>query len=351
VKLFVEHAELPYTEDFWALAHIDSIRSTVDTLSVDTAGVPTMEAVLALYDHVPGFPAQVIKGVARSGIPNAVSAAVGELKLAGSDVYVVVGGKWDINAVAFDDTTYVAASGDGGWVAVGEGGAAPVGRVFTYRAAREDTTVLSASSSVEDLLENASEEVRGIGLNHDGSLGVVRGKFYAYFISPEDLRLQGITEIPLATAGAGAALHPLHANYRSLVNGTGQYRPDTQIAFVGSGERTIDIIDTWRFTRIGRIHLRDIISGPLRAVLPFPEDNAGSTCATIPVTDRAGTALGDAVRIYHGENFLAPIGPDGEGITEDRCVVVKLFGISSAGGVVVINVRKSDILREHPRRQ
>ncbi len=176
---------------------------------------------------------------------------------------------------------------------------------------------------------------------------MVRGRDAAYFITPEDLLLQCGTRIEAATLGSGAALHPLHAN-GSTVSRRGEYRPDTHLAFVASGTRTVDIIDTWRFKRIGRIYIRDVVTGPLRAVLPFPGDNAGYTCSTIPVTDKRGTYIGRAVQIYNNQDFNDPIAPDG--ITEDRCVVMKLFAPTSGGGVVVIDVRKADVLREHPAR-
>ena len=166
--------------------------------------------------------------------------------------------------------------------------------MLTYGAEPLEVTSLSSWVQVSDLLTNPSEEVRGLGLNYDGTLGVVRGQFAAYFMSPPDLRLQGLTEIPMATVGAGATLHPLHANARTLENLGGEYRPDTHLAFVASGEHTIDIIDTQRFTRIGRVYIRDIVNGPLRAVLPYPGngvvpgDNADFQCATIPVTDKRG---------------------------------------------------------------
>ena len=128
----------------------------------------------------------------------------------------------------------------------------------------------------------------------------------------------------------------------------GVYQPDTHLAFVGSGERTVDIIDTQRFTRVGRLYLRDIVTGPLRAVLPFPEDNVGYTCSTIPVQNRSAVPIGEAVQLYEGRDFSSPIAADG--VSEDRCVVMKLFATTSGGGVVVVNVRKRDILREHPGR-
>jgi hypothetical protein len=144
-------------------------------------------------------------------------------------------------------------------------------------------------------------------------------------------------------------MHPLHANAKSLDNPNGDYRPDTHMAFAGTGEHTIDILDTFHFYRQGRLFIRDVIQGPLRAVLPFPEDNAGLTCATIPVTDQAGNAIGNAIQIFENNDFERPIPPDG--ITDDRCIVVKLFGVTSSGGVVVVDVRTADILRDHPARK
>ncbi|MBT3327512.1 MAG: hypothetical protein HN396_14855 [Gemmatimonadales bacterium] len=61
--------------------------------------------------------------------------------------------------------------------------------------------------------------------------------------------------------------------------------------------------------------------------------------------------VGEAIEIFQNGNFADPWPIDGgAGGTEDRCVVLKLYGTTEATGVVVINVRKSDILREHPTR-
>ena len=90
-------------------------------------------------------------------------------------------------------------------------------------------------------------------------------------------------------------MHPLHANAKSLTNYVGLYRPDTHMAFVGTGERTIDIIDTFHFFRSGRLFIRDVVQGPLRAVLPFPEDNTNLQCVSVPVTDQIGVVIGNAV--------------------------------------------------------
>ena len=344
VKLFVEHGLTDQADRNWALAHIDSIGTTVDT--IDVGGTPTPVAQLTLFDHVPGFPSQVITGGA--GFAETPADAWAELSAKGSDAYIVPGAKWNISTVGFSDTTYVDASGDGGWVAIGEGATQELGRVLMYEAKPNEVTALSGIIPVSDFLTNASEEVRGVGVNYDGTLVGARGDF-AYFFDTQ-LRPFGQGNIPNAGQAQGIAFHPLHANFRTLTNlANGTYIPDVHVAFVGSGNRTIDIIDTQRGgDPIGRVTIKDVITGPLRAILPFPSDNAGRTCSTIPIQDRRGNTIGNAIQLYAGRDFNAPL-PE-NGTTEDGCVVVKLFGTTSSGGVVVIPVTKADILRNHPQR-
>jgi hypothetical protein len=327
VKMFIEHADLLPAPDFVAIGHVDD----VEVIPADSTDQ------VIVYDHRPGFADTAIVGGPSD--PTGASAAA---RTKGSDV-IYGTGRWNVPGVGFRDTTFVTASGDGGWVVFGEGAAEPVGRIIMYEARRDR---ISRVIEVADLFVNASEAVRGLGLNYDGTLGVARGQ-NAYFFTT-DLRLQGVAQLPVG--GAGAVLHPLHANSKSLQNTGGVYRPDTHMAFVGTGERTIDVYDTFHFFRSGRLFIRDIIQGPLRAVLPFPEDNAGLTCATIPVTDQAGRTIGRAVSIFQNGDFDLPFPPSAPTATDDRCIVVKLFGVSNTGGVVVVDVRKADILRDHPAR-
>jgi len=344
VKLFVEHGANTEADDFWAFAHIDSIAAALDTVGVDSLGNAFVVAGLTLFDHLPGFPDLVIQATANTSMFDPVENAWGDLVAQGSDAYVTPGARWNIPSFGFSDVTYVSASGDGGWVIIGEGGTSPTGRVMLYRAAQQDTTDLSTTLRVWDEVINASDVVRGVGLNYDGSLGMARGEA-AYFFDT-NLQLNGTVNI--SGGGVGAALHPLHANQKTLENFGGVYRPDTHLAFAGTGDGAVDIIDTFKFTRIGQITLRDKITGPLRATLPFPGDNAGLTCSTIPVQDLAGQVIGNAVRLYEGENFTQPISPTGS--TNDACVVVNLVGVTESEGVVVVPVRKADILKYHPNR-
>jgi len=354
VKLFIEHGVAPPTDNFWALAHIDSIGTSVTsdttiTINPDSTETVTIvsTAALTFFDHVPGDESQIITGDADTGLLETPTDAWVELVAAGSDAAIREGARWDIESIGFRDTTYVARSGDRAWVLIGEGGLDPVARVLMYSAREDEQVALSGRISVNDLLQNASLPVRGIAVNYDGTQAVARAD-EAYFFD-ERLRLEGQVSIENAAAAQGATFHPLHANQPSGQNPSGVYSPDIHLAFVGGGDGTIEIIDTFGYSQIGRVTIRDVITGPLKAILPFPEDNAGRSCATIPVVDRRGTFIGDAVQIYQGGDFNAPIAPDG--ITEDDCIVVKVFAVSSAGGVVVIPVRKADILRDHPARQ
>ena len=326
IKIFVQHAAMEENADFTGVAHSDLV------FAVQGAGDDSVQ----VQDHTPGDLSTLIVG-----LDGTAALATTQVQGLGSDA-ISRAGKWSVPNLGFHDTTFVSASGDGGWVVFGEGSTDPVGRIIMYEAAQD---AISTTIEVDDLMVNASETVRGIGLNYDGTLGVARGQ-NAYFFTT-DLRLQGVGDLPLG--GAGAVLHPLHANAKSLQNTGGVYRPDTHLAFVGTGDRSIDIIDTFHFFRSGRIFLKDVPSGPLRAVLPFPQDNASFTCAMTTVTDQAGNTIGSAVEVYAGGDFNIPH-PASGGPTEDSCVVVKLVGITDAGGVVVVDVRKSDLLRDHPSR-
>ena len=329
VRLFIQHAAMIDNDAFTGVAHANF------ATAVATAGDDNFR----IDDHLPGD--RSIPLTFTGGDPSAAGAGIQGL---GSDV-AIRPGQWSIPNIGFADTTFVSASGDGRWVVFGEGSVQPVGRIIMYNATLD---AISTAQEVTDLMINASETVRGIGLNYDGTLGVALGTQVATFFS-NDLQKQGITSI--TPGGSGAVLHPLHANAQSVDNPGGFYQPDTHMAFVGSGDGAIEILDTFNPTfPTGRIFIKDIPAGPLRAVLPFPGDNVGLTCATKVVLDQFGTNIGSAVEIFAGGNFANPHPASIPTTTEDACVVVKLIGITDVGGVVVIDVRKSDVLSLHPTR-
>lgn len=322
VAIFFEYAlpdALSPQEDTWSFARVDSIGVGIDP-ETEVSG-------LYICDHPPGFPSQVQCTDPESLFPELLDNAMREL-VPTSDAFAE-SGAWDVDELALTDTTFVAASGDGGWVAFGEGASSPTGRVILWNAGEPSVT---RGVPVSDLVNNASERVFGVDLNDDGSLGAARGS-QAYMFT-NDLRLQGVADLP--SGGAGIAFHPLHHNAADA--NTLFYEPNTHLAFAGTGDGTIDIIDTFHFFRTGRIFIRDVVVGPLRASLPFPEDNAD-----LPAGSCDDVTASGAIRLFDDAN--------GRVINQSnspRCVVLKLYGVTDAGGVVVINVTKNDILRNHP---
>ena len=172
------------------------------TLGHDFVGVANADDVTAIRldlgdlvtvdDHVPGF-----RDMPITGGPDTPADAVDAVVAAGSDA-VAVPGRFSITNIGFTDTTFVGLSGDRRWGVFGEG-SIEIGRVIMYDA---ESDVISGVVPVSDLMTNAAESVRGVGLNYDGTLGVARG-IGAYFFT-RDLRLQGVADLP-GRSGRGAA--------------------------------------------------------------------------------------------------------------------------------------------------
>jgi hypothetical protein len=200
----------------------------------------------------------------------------------------------DEETLGLTDTTYAAASGDGKWITFGEGHRAPFSRAFLLQ---DDGTVLdrytyaSPSLNINDLINNASDQVFGVALDKTGKTLAVHGSetYFAAVANPFTQRLQG--KKTTFSVGAGLAFHP---------NADGTATPQSdRLAFVASNNGTIELVDIayYDFNR-GTIATKNNLTGPIRASLPFPGD--------------------------------------------DPSVVLKLFGISN-GGLVVINVTQADI--------
>ena len=311
VLLFTDHGRTNPSDGWRAITNVDRVFTTTGGVSMQT--------------HQPGArlssPGAVFNSAVYSGLcpADGVCGAFDDLlaqvaaAVPASPMFHPRGfqGRWDIASVGLTDTTFVASSGDGSVVAIGEGATATAGRIFLWRAA--EATITDAIS-VLDLVGNAAERVMGVAMNQDGTMGVGRGMFGIYFFDRE-LRLLGSPAI--SAGGGGVALHPLHS-------GEGLATPvNTAYAFVPVGNHSIEIYNTRNYFRSGRVYVRDTILGPLRSTLPFASDNAGKTCPLV----------GGAVNLS---------------TADDDCVVVKLYGVSTGGGVVVVNVTRADILREAP---
>lgn len=166
----------------------------------------------------------------------------------------------DVRDVGFADTTFVAASTDRRFVAVGEGVRSNA-RVPLFEAVG-DSLVLRGD--VRDLISNAAERVIGLGINRDGTLGVARGE-QAYFFN-QQLRLQGVMESGAPTGGV--ALHPEGGNYPL----GGQ-----RLAFVSGtegGRPYVAVINAFNFCELKRVYTRDPVTGALAVAPRAPGDPA-----------------------------------------------------------------------------
>lgn len=295
-------------EDVLALANIDSLQIMAFTAGSDE---------VRLFTHQPGYPDSVIYNTTwRAQVSDAVNdliaeidavmSARGALEEAPNYYPFFKRGAWIVAALDWSDTTFISASGDRGTIAIGEGPPSGIGsRIMLWDAALNYQ--LSSTVDMADLISNASEQVLGVGLNYNGSLGVARGAEATYFFT-DDLRLQGLYEHP-DQGGAGAVFHPDHDS----PSDGGHVDPDgAGVAFTGTPTRSIDVVNTFHFNLVTELHIRDNIVGPLRAGPPLAADNNGQ-------------------------------GSDCTGIPDRDCVVTKLYGITDAGGVVIVNVRRKDI--------
>lgn len=263
--------------------------------NIDAASVTPAPAnspandVLTLCDHPSGTTAAATCVSNPGGIAATISALQAAVPTTDIDAQVNL----DETSLGLTDTTYAAASGDGQWVAFGEGNRSPYSRAFLLR---DDGSVAgkysyaSPSLNIQDLINNASDQVFGLALDKFGkTLGLHGGEtYFASVTQPFTQRLQG--KYTTFGTGAGIAFHP-------NADGTGT-PADQRLSFVASANGTIEVVDIAYYTGRGQLLTKSNLYGPLRASLPFAGD--------------------------------------------DPSVVLKLFGLS-ANGLVVIDVTAADI--------
>ena len=198
----------------------------------------------------------------------------------------------DIASLGFTDTTFVAASVDGKQLAFGEGHKSPAARVILLHDDGVNPATASSSLYVNDLINNASDQVFGVALDSTGQTLGIHGNetYFASVTDPFQLRLQG--KKSTFAQGTGIAFHP-------GANGTATPQ-DKRLAFVASNNGTIEAVDIayYDFNR-GTLATKYNLYGPLRASRPFPGDPAN--------------------------------------------VVLKLFGLSP-NGLVIIDVTAADLI-------
>jgi hypothetical protein len=264
--------------------------------------------LLTIYDHVYGDTV----GGSCNGIPNTICgtdsvvvAAANKVNAQSGDI--VARNDVDVNKLGLRDTTFVASSGDRSWIGFGEGNTSGgTGRVMMVNdpAGTPAPGFFSPAVTVRDLLENASESVTGLGVDLHGASVAVHGTqaYFAALENPFHLRLAG--KYDTFDRGAGIAYHPSADLRAGFISGSPS--DSTRTAFVASSNGSIEIVDAFNFVSRGSLQIKGTLYGPLRASLPFATDNVG-----IPSTD-------------------------------PRFVVLKLFGLTS-NGLVVINLRAQDI--------
>jgi hypothetical protein len=266
--------------------------ANIDAASVTPASATsTANDALTLCDHASGSTAAMSCVTSTLGILDAINA----LKVAVPQTDLEYGANLDENSIGLSDTTFATSSGDGKWISFGEGNTGSYGRALLLQ---DDGTMpgrytyASPAINVGDLIKNAAEKVFGIALDKTGKTVGIHGSesYFAAVEEPFNLRLQG--KKSTFDKGAGITFHP-------NADGTGTPQAE-RLAFVASANGSIEMIDIayYDFQR-GNLATKYNLYGPLRASLPFPGD--------------------------------------------DPSVVFKLFGVSSAG-LVVIDVTASDIL-------
>jgi hypothetical protein len=260
----------------WVLFNIDSAFITKFTGTIKSD-------ILTVYDHPYGqLTGQLV------GQDSDVVSAVSKLGTT-SDAQLIA--NLDINTLALTDTTFLAESGDHTWVAFGEGNTGGAGRIMMVNdPCCAMPGFFSPGVAVTDLIDNANERVFGVAVDSTGTTLAAHGNesYFAAIQNPFHLRLQG--KYNSFDNGAGIAFHP-------GANGNATVSTD-RLAFAGSQDGHIEIIDIAYFLQRGRLTLKGNLYGPLRASRPFPGDPPGT--------------------------------------------VLKLFGLSS-GGLVVIDLTATDI--------
>ncbi|MGQ0540149.1 MAG: YncE family protein [Gemmatimonadaceae bacterium] len=245
---------------------------------------------LIICEHTPGQ--ELTTSVCRQDVD--VPTLIARLRSAPINGNVEAVKDLDVSSLALPDTNFVAVGGDRRRVAFGEANTKTrAGRVMLVTdpaGTPPSQTQFSAGIEIRDLTNNASDRVFGIAINGNSTNVSVHG--VETFFADSSLRLQG--KFATFSDGAGVAFHPRNINENTA---------DTtaRVAFVASGDKSIQIVDSYSYRLRGRIPIRTNLYGPLRAVVPTAAERAS-----------------------------------------DPSLVVKIFGLTPEG-LVVIDVRSTDI--------
>jgi hypothetical protein len=245
---------------------------------------------IIICDHQPGLNQNTGTCETDKFIPNAVA----RLRDAPTNGNVDAIKDLSVESLALPDTNFVAVGGDRRRVAFGEANtgnrAGRVMLVFDPSGTPAYQEEYSAPIAVTDLTNNASDKVFGLAINKNSTNVAVHGA--ETFYADTALRLQG--KFATFSSGAGVAFHPLNSS-----DNPGDLTE--RVAFVASGDFSIQVVDSYSYRLRGRIPIRQNLYGALRAVEPTPAERSA-----------------------------------------DPTLVVKLFGLTPEG-LVMIDIRRSDI--------
>jgi hypothetical protein len=234
----------------------------VDSLFIDPAPPTSAKSdKLIIYDHPYGSATDTAIVVSDSIPLNAIA----QLVAANSDAEAVFG--LDVGSLALTDTTYAAASGNKTWLAFGEGHKTGAARVIVVADSGGPLpNFFSPLVTINDLTDNASEQVFGIAVDKTGATVAAHGlqSYFSSVSNPFHLRLQG--KYDSFDDGAGIAFHP-------MADGTNSPQ-DQRLAFIGASSGVIEVVDIAYYINRARLQLKSPIYGPLRASLPMPGDPA-----------------------------------------------------------------------------
>lgn len=204
---------------------------------------------------------------------------------AGSDVLAYPGHIWNVpEAIQTATRTAVAGSGNGRFVLFGEFPDDLAGRLMVWSS---DDAALNRVEDISDILNNSSDRISAVAMNHDGSLAVGRGENGVYFMD-NMLRLKGMGGVALA-GGTGVAFRQGAA-----------LPPAQQYVYTGSGRSTIQVIEPVHYRVIGEVPIRSTVTGALRAASCAP--GAPADCIS---TVYAVTADG-VVQVHVRASHLTP---------------------------------------------
>ncbi|HYC50939.1 MAG TPA: hypothetical protein VEB19_07525, partial [Gemmatimonadaceae bacterium] len=213
---------------------------------------------LHIFDHPYGQLGPTITGT--DSLPLRAGSDVNGL---GGDVEMVLG--LDVSSLGLTDTTFVAASGDRTWIGFGEGNTNGTGRVMMVNDPVGPVPgFFSPSTTVRDLVDNASERVFGLAIDSTGLQVTAHGlqTYVAALDNPFHLRLDGVYDS--FDNGAGVAYHP-----RAKSTGSAN---ENRVLFTATQNGVIEIVDVAHYNNRGRIITKGDLYGPLRATGPLPGD-------------------------------------------------------------------------------